>query len=86
MRWLALVALAGCAGHAPVVDAPRTVEVGAPVVRAVDPALVADCSPLELRDTTLNSVLARLAAVEDCLATMRDQAAKLRQVSTSPPP
>ena len=77
--------LAGCSRQA-ILDKPRTIRVEVPVVQPVDPALVADCRPLELAGTTLDALLARLASVEDCLATMRDQAAKLRQVSTSPPP
>jgi hypothetical protein len=80
MKWLPamVVAVAGCCSRPPALDDPRTVTVQVPVVQSVPAALVADCVPEPLAGTTIDAVLARLVSVEDCLATMRDQAARLR--------
>lgn len=76
---LSSILLAGC-GTVQYVDRPRTVEVKVPVVAPIPPELIADCQPTPLAGTTVGAALDRLASTEDCLATMRSQAAQLRAV------
>lgn len=77
-----LALLVSCAGAPPkIIDRPRVVEIKVPTVVPLDSALTADCVPAYQygEKVTVDDVISRLMAVEDCLAQTRGQLAKIRQ-------
>lgn len=79
----ALLVLSACGNAPQVVYRDRAVEVPVPVVQPLDPRLTADCpARTDVPQTgplTVRQALDRLAAVEDALATCRNQVAVMRE-------
>jgi len=79
----ALAMLTGCAS-APVLYQDRTIEVPVPVRTPIDPRLTLDCEPrFDVSSTgplPVETVLRRLAAVEEALAVCRGQLTELRSI------